>query len=78
MNLSAFGLSTTTLTGLPVGTDFSTATIGNNRYSQDGRSYSLFTHNVIDLGELAGMEEDRLHLTAGFRYTWEEKAGRAT
>jgi len=73
---SGGALSTTTLTGLPAGSNFSTATIGNNRYSQDGRSYSLFTHNVIDLGELIGTAEDRLHLTAGFRYTWEEKDGR--
>lgn len=73
---SGGALSTPVLTGLPVGTDFTTATIGNNNYSQDGRSYSLFTHNVIDLGELVGIAEDRLHLTAGFRYTWEEKDGR--
>jgi len=64
---------TSMLTGVAPGSNF-TNTVGDNVFSQDGRSYSLFTHNVVDVGQFFGME-DRLHFTGGFRYTWEQKDG---
>jgi outer membrane receptor protein involved in Fe transport len=71
--LSGGALSTSLLTGQAPGTNF-LGTAGNNRFSQDSNSYSLFTHNIVDVGQFFGMEE-RLRFTGGFRYTWENKDG---
>ena len=40
-----------------------------NHFEQDGKSWSIFTHNTFHL-------TDRIHLTAGLRYIDEQKDGR--
>ncbi|MDP8917088.1 MAG: TonB-dependent receptor [Pseudomonadota bacterium] len=55
------------LTGLPPGQSFPSGTGFLDRYSQDTRSFALFTHNIIGL-------TDQLDLTLGLRYTTEEKS----
>jgi outer membrane receptor protein involved in Fe transport len=45
-----------------------TGTRNTNRFQQDAKSYALFTHNSFEI-------TDRLELTFGARYSWEDKSG---
>ncbi len=43
-------------------------TSNTNRFQQDAKSYSIFTHNSLEIAQ--GLE-----LTVGARYSWEDKSG---
>ncbi len=49
--------------------------VGDQRFAQDGTAWAVYTHNVLDIGELAGMMGEILEFTGGLRYNWESKDG---
>ena len=60
----------------PVDSNGNPEVIGDQRFAQDGTAWGIYTHNVVDLGELFSLTtSDVLELTGGLRYNWERKEG---